>query len=144
MTRFISLALSAWLLTGAAEAAEKDHWHDDEKHLAKHAKHGEDDDRDFDHRADDCYFRPADVQVIGEYYAPRYRKLPPGLQRKLYRTGQLPPGWERRVEPLPVVVERRLVPLPREYRRGVVDGYVVVYNPRAQVVVDVVALFGLR
>jgi hypothetical protein len=46
------------------------------------------------------------------------------------------------MEPLPVVVERQLVVLPPDYRRGVIDGYAVVYNPRTQVIVDIVAVFG--
>ncbi len=83
------------------------------------------------------YFTPTDVRVIHEYYAPRYRTLPPGLQKKYYRTGQLPPGWQRKLRPMPVVVERRLAPLPGYYRRGVIDGYAVVYEPRRQVIIDV-------
>jgi len=101
------------------------HWHDDREH--GHGKR--------------CYVAEHDVEVIREYYAPRYRELPPGLAKKYERTGQLPPGWAKRIEPVPVVVERRLAPLPPAYRRGVIDGYVVVYQPRTQVVVDVVALF---
>jgi hypothetical protein len=86
------------------------------------------------------YFQPHDVQIIREYYAPRVRSLPPGLAKKFYRTGRLPPGWERKMEPLPVVVERELVPLPRSYRRGFIDGVVVVYSPRTHVMIDVVPL----
>ncbi|MBZ5556541.1 MAG: hypothetical protein LAO77_04630 [Acidobacteriia bacterium] len=141
MKPFVVAALSTLLLGGAARGGG--HWHDDEKHFKQHALH-DDDDRDVDHHADGCYFRPGDARLIGEYYAPRYRSLPPGLQKKLMRRGRLPPGWERRMEPLPIVLERQLVPLPPEYRRGVVDGHVVVYNPRAEVVIDVVGLFGLR
>ena len=141
MKPFVVAALSTLLLGGAARGGG--HWHDDEKHFKQHALH-DDDDREVDHHADGCYFRPGDARLIGEYYAPRYRSLPPGLQKKLMRRGRLPPGWERRMEPLPIVLERQLVPLPPEYRRGVVDGHVVVYNPRAEVVIDVVGLFGLR
>ena len=47
-------------------------------------------------------FSPREVYVIREYYAPRHRTLPPGLQKKFYRTGQLPPGWQKRLEPFPV------------------------------------------
>ena len=54
--------------------------------------------------ASDVYFTPSRVQVIREYYGPRSRSLPPGLQKKLYRTGQLPPGWQRKVSPFQVVV----------------------------------------
>jgi hypothetical protein len=46
------------------------------------------------------------------------------------------------MEPLPVVVERELEPLPPGYRRGYIDGSVVVYSPQTQVMIDVVAVFG--
>jgi hypothetical protein len=46
------------------------------------------------------------------------------------------------MQPLPVGVERQLVPLPTGYNRGYIDGYAVVYSPRTQVVVDIVAVFG--
>jgi hypothetical protein len=133
--------LSALLLNGPTWAK---HWHEDKDHWNKHGKHDDDDDRDFDHHAGNCRFQPVEVRVIREYYAPRYRDLPPGLQKKLYRTGHLPPGWERRIEPVPVIIEQRLVPVPVGYRRGFIDGYVVMYSPRTQVIVDIVGVFGGR
>ncbi|MGE5243275.1 MAG: hypothetical protein ACM3SQ_03500 [Betaproteobacteria bacterium] len=129
------------LLPATAATAKPKHWHDDQKHWNKHWR-GHDDDDDVDHRAASCYFEPRDVRIMREYYEPRYRSLPPGLAKKYYRTGHLPPGWERKMEALPVDVERQLVVLPRGYRRGYIDGSVVVYSPRTQVVIDVVALFG--
>jgi hypothetical protein len=95
------------------------------------------------HRHDSsiCYVAPRDVRVVREYYEPRYRALPPGLAKKYARTGRLPPGWAKRIEPLPVEVERRLPPLPREYRRGYIDGSLIVYVPPTQVVIEVVPLF---
>jgi hypothetical protein len=42
--------------------------------------------------------------------------------------------------PLPVEVERRMVPLPPVYRRVSIDGSVVVISPRLHVLVDVVAI----
>jgi len=132
--------LLALTLFGTPVHAPNKHWHEDKGHAPKHAKHHDDDDRDFDHHADGCYFGPGDVRVIREYYAPRYRALPPGLQKKYQRTGHLPPGWQKKLEPLPVVVERRLIVLPPQYRRGVMDGYVVVYEPRTQVIIDIVAV----
>jgi len=36
----------------------------------------------------------------------------------------------------------QIVPIPSDYRRGIIDGYVVLYNPRTQVVIDVTAVFG--
>jgi hypothetical protein len=137
------LTLGVVLLTllSAAPAAAK-HWHENEKHWNKHRNGHDDDDRDRDHRAAGCYFQPRDVRIIREYYEPRYRNLPPGLAKKFYRTGHLPPGWERKMEPLPVAVERELVVLPPDYRRGFIDGSIVVYSPRTQMTIDVVTILG--
>src|SRR5437879_1015352 len=101
MKTIIGMTLAACLVSAPAFAK---HWHEDHDHWQKHQKHHDEDDRrDADHRGETCYFHPYDVQVISEYYAPRYRALPPGLQKKYYRTGHLPPGWEKRIEPIPVV-----------------------------------------
>jgi hypothetical protein len=95
------------------------------------------------HHSGVCFFGDRDVQVLGAHYAPRApRSLPPGLAKKYARTGKLPPGWQKKMQPVPVVVERQLRPLPRGVRRGVVDGMVIVYNPRTGVMIDVVAVFG--
>ena len=87
-----------------------------------------------------CYFEPHDIEVVRTYYEPR--QLPPGLAKKLYRTGHLPPGWAKRMEPLPPDVERRLVVLPPTYRRGYIDGSIVVYSPSTQIIVDVMRIPG--
>ena len=129
------LALSLLLLSAPALAAA----HPD-KHSSKKHGHTKVVQETRAVRSGDTYFTPTRVQVIREYYGPRYRALPPGLQKKLYRTGSLPPGWQKRFQPFPVLVERRLGPLPREYRRGVIDNYAVVYDPRRDVIVDVVPL----
>ena len=84
------------------------------------------------------YFRPTDVPVITRYYTPR--PLPPGLQKKLYRTGQLPPGWEKRMHPMPVVVERQLPVICVGCGRGVIDNYAVVYDKKTNVILDLAAL----
>lgn len=125
------LALGVLLLSvfSTAPVAAK-HWHDDDKHGKKHARAHE-----------ECYLQERDIEIVRTYYEPRYRSLPPGLAKKYARTGSLPPGWERKLEPLPVAVERRLVVLPPEYRRGYVDGSVVIYSPRTHALIDVVALF---
>ena len=86
-------------------------------------------------------FAPHEVRVIRDYYHPRYQNLPPGLQKKLQRTGQLPPGWQKRFEPFPVEVERQLVVLPQGYRRGVLDGHAVIINEKTRVIADVTVLF---
>src|SRR3954467_6050636 len=114
MSRTITLVTAGLLIVGAASAK---HWHEDEKHFKLHERMTDEDDHR-NHRAKDCYFQPGDTRVITEYYGPRRRELPPGLQRKLYRTGHLPPGWEKRMQPLPVVVERQLAVIPSGYSRG--------------------------
>ena len=81
-----------------------------------------------------------DIEAVRRYYAPRYRSLPPGLQKKYARTGQLPPGWQKKMEPLPASLERDCSPLPAGYRRGVIDAHAVIYNSRG-VIVDVAVLF---
>jgi hypothetical protein len=86
-------------------------------------------------------FSSGDQRMIREYYAPRYRSLPPGLQKKIARGGQLPPGWQKKLEPFPIELERRLEPLPTGYGRGVIDGHAVIYNTRKSVVIDVAVLF---
>ena len=86
-------------------------------------------------------FSTHEAQLIRNYYAPQYRNLPPGLQKKLARTGQLPPGWQKKFDPFPAVVERQLVSLPAGYRRGVLDGHAVIFDDRTHVILDVAALF---
>lgn len=86
-------------------------------------------------------FAPADVTILRSHYAPQYRNLPPGLQKKLARGGHLPPGWQKKFATFPVVLERQLPPLPPDYRRGVIDGNAVIYNRHTNVIIDVTVLF---
>jgi hypothetical protein len=86
-------------------------------------------------------FGSREVEIMRTHYAPRYRSLPPGLAKKYARTGQLPPGWQKKMEPMPVAVERELIVLPAPYRRGVIDGHAVIYNSRTNVIIDVAVLF---
>ena len=86
-------------------------------------------------------FGSADVVILRDHYSPHYRNLPPGLQKKIARGGQLPPGWRKKFEPFPESLDRRLPPLPAGYARGVIDGHAVIYNSRTSVIVDVAVLF---
>jgi hypothetical protein len=86
-------------------------------------------------------FGKADVVILRDHYSPRYRHLPPGLQKKVARGGQLPPGWRKKFESFPASVESRLPPLPAGYGRGVIDGHAVIYNARTNVIIDVAVLF---
>jgi hypothetical protein len=141
MRLMLSVLLLSLLPAGPAVAK---HWHEDGKSGKKHGKapDWDGDDREGNHHAGACYFRRQDVRIIREYYQPRYRSLPPGLAKKFYRTGHLPPGWQKKMEPLPVAVERELVVLPPGYKRGYIDGAVVVYSPRSRVMIDIVAVLG--
>jgi len=137
MKSLICTIVAALLAAGPARAAER---RDDGQHGKKASKHARVDGRGND-VAVHVVFSSGDLRVIREYYTPRYRNLPPGLQKKLARTGQLPPGWQKKMEPFPVVVERDLVVLPAGYRRGVIDGHAVIYDSRTHVIVDVAVLY---
>ena len=80
-----------------------------------------------------------DIIVVKDYY--RGKSLPPGLAKKLARGGTLPPGWQKKLQPVPVVVEQRLAPLPEGYSRGIYDGAYVVYDSRRGVIVDLFLSF---
>lgn len=75
-----------------------------------------------------------DIVVIRDHY--RGQRLPPGLARKLARGGALPPGWRKKWQPVPVIIGRRLAPLPCGYQRGFYNGAYVVYDSRRGVLVD--------
>ena len=87
------------------------------------------------------HFSIAEQQAVREYYAPRYRSLPPGLRKKSERGEQLPEGWQRTIEAFPLEVEWRLAPLPSDCARGVIDGNAVVNRVGTERVIDVTALF---
>src|SRR5262245_12979965 len=104
--RLSILLITFGIITSGPVSAK--HWHENEKHWKEHAKQEDQDDQGFHHRnhaARDCYFQPHDAYIVTQYYALRYRELPTGIQKKLYRSGRLPPGWEKKMQPLPVVVE---------------------------------------
>ena len=87
------------------------------------------------------HFSLAEEQMIREYYALQVRSLPPGLQKKVERGEQLPRGWRKKIEPFPFEIERRLAPMPRDCRRGVVEGHAVIYRTGSERVIDVAVLF---
>lgn len=89
-------------------------------------------------------FTDHDRRLINDYYAPRYRSLPPGLAKK----DRLPPGHAWRARPnhpihedarwryLPNELDQRLSRLPPEYVRVIIGTDVVIMNVRTRVVVD--------
>ncbi|MEO7272370.1 MAG: hypothetical protein ABIX28_23130 [Vicinamibacterales bacterium] len=128
----LSFALAA--VTGAAADQKRGH---KPEQAAKHGKAA-------DHRVSNAAairFSTGEAGVIREQYGQQFKALPPGLQKKVARGGQLPPGWEKKIQPFPVALERRLSTLPADYGRGVIDGNAVIYHLRSHVVIDVTVLF---
>ena len=81
------------------------------------------------------YFRRQDYVTVQRYYnGPK--DLPPGLRKKYYRTGKLPPGWEKKIRPFPPELVRVLPPPPPHCERGYIDGVAVVYDVRTRIIVD--------
>ena len=118
-----------------ADPAPKHHEDDRDEKEGKHEKHGRGKDKD------DRYFRPDDRQIIINHYG-GIQNLPPGLQKKYMRTGTLPPGWQKRIQPFPVELDRRLAPICATCRRGIIDQHGVVYDERTGAIIDVLPLRG--
>lgn len=93
--------------------------------------HREDDEPD----RQDRYFRREDYAVVQRYYTGP-RNLPPGLRKKYRRTGELPPGWQKKLQPFPPELVRVLPPPPPNCDRGYIDGFAVVYDRRTRIIVD--------
>src|SRR5687768_2449309 len=99
MKRLIAATIAGLLMSGASvwasppDADNKRKQKKAEHHRTASAENG-------DHARADVRvtFSSRDVRLIRTHYAPRYRKLPPGLQKKLARTGSLPPGWQKKME----------------------------------------------
>ena len=85
-------------------------------------------------------FSPREIEVIRAHFSAQERGVPPGLQKKVARGGQLPAGWQRKMEPFPSSLDRILTPLPGNYRRGVIDGHAVIYDPLTHAIYDTVQL----
>jgi hypothetical protein len=140
MKRWIAATLAALVLGGAVLDAHKGHKkHKGEKDRDdKHVSHVEV--RETRNVTVNVVWQTREVEVVRTHYAPRYSRLPKGVQKKYARTGQLPPGWEKKMEPFPAELERRCEPLPAGYRRGVIDAHAVIYTARGTII-DVAALF---
>jgi len=135
--------LAGTVLTDHVEAGDKRRGHGREVQYERYDSRYYRDSRDYrddQHYYRDRYYRERDVVVIRDYYRPYDRPLPPGLHRHYYRAGYLPPGWAKRIRPVPAYVERELVVVPHGYHRGLIDGHAVVYNDRG-FILDVAVLF---
>ena len=85
------------------------------------------------------YFRREDYSAVQRYYNGPH-DLPPGLRKKYYRTGKLPPGWEKKMRPFPPELIRVLPPPPPNCERGYIDGVAVVYDRKTRIILDSIDL----
>ena len=94
-----------------------------------------------DHRGgqESRHFRHDDYRAVRSYYnGPR--DLPPGLRKKYYRTGKLPPGWQTKIRPFPPELVRVLPPPPPNCERGYIDGVAIVYDRKTRIILDSIDL----
>ncbi len=126
--KLLSMLYAAGPLT-VLRLAAKDHGKGKGK---GHDKRERDDD-------DRRYFRREDYAVVQRYYEGP-RDLPPGLRKKYYRTGRLPPGWEKKMRPFPPELVRVLPPLPPNCGRAYVDGVAIVYDRKTRIILDSIDL----
>jgi len=110
-------------------------------HGKNHDKRAADEDQD------DHYYKDHDRESARGWYDEHQNNLPPGLAKKdrlpsglekqLVRRGTLPPGIQKRLQPVPVDLERRLPPPPPECAHVLIAGNIVLLNRRTNVVVDI-------
>jgi hypothetical protein len=131
--RFVATALGL-LPIGALRLRADDQGNGKGKGKGKEKNKGDD-----DHKT--RYFREQDYGPVERYYGGP-RDLPPGLRKKYYRTGTLPPGWEKRFQPFPPELVRQLPPLPPNCERGYIDGTAIVYDRTTRVILDSIDIIG--
>ena len=136
--RLLAVTVACFVLGSASLSADQNHGQKKQKHAKHAAAHSGD--ADVTPVVAHVSWTTHDVEIIRRYYVPKYRNLPPGLRKKYQRTGQLPPGWQKKMEPFPARLERDCAPIPAGYRRGVFDAHAVIYNTRGTIV-DVTVLF---
>ena len=93
-------------------------------------------------------FSAHEVTVIQGYFRTNSSKLPPGLakrdtlppglEKQLVKNGKLPPGLQRKIQPLPIELERQLTVLPTGYRRVVIAGNVILMNQTTGLIYDLI------
>lgn len=80
-------------------------------------------------------------RIIREYYSggggnvANQKALPPGLRKQLQRTGQLPPGLEKRR--MPSDLEHRLPRYDGPYERTIIGNDLILLDPKTGVILDV-------
>jgi hypothetical protein len=110
--------------------------HDSGKGKGKGKKRDQEDD---DQEQNSHYFRREDYVAVQRYYRDP-RDLPAGLRKKYYRTGKLPPGWQKKLQPFPPELVRVLPPPPPNCERGYIEGVAIVYDRRTRIIMDSIDL----
>jgi len=64
-------------------------------------------------------------------------RLPAGMEKQLEDRGTLPPGLQKRIQPVPVEMERELPPPPPDCAHVVIGGHIVLLNRRSNLVLAV-------
>jgi hypothetical protein len=100
-------------------------------------KERQDDSRDGDRQS--RYFRREDYGAIAQHYSGP-RNLPPGLQKKYYRTASLPPAWQKKMQPFPPELVHQLPSPPPNCEFGYIDGVAVVYDRKTRIILDSIDL----
>jgi hypothetical protein len=138
MMRFLAATITGLVLAGVSVTAEQKHGPKKPREAKPAVAHRSD--ADVTQLPVRVSWSTHDVEIIRRYYGPKYRELPPGLRKKYQRTGQLPPGWQKKMEPFPATLERDCAPLPAGYRRGVFDAHAVIFNSQGTII-DVTVLY---
>jgi Ni/Co efflux regulator RcnB len=138
-TRWIVACVVGFFMLSGNFALAQGHGNE---HGKGHEKHGDDDDQG------ERYYQDHDRETMREWYDEHENQLPPGLakrdrlplglEKQLVRRGTLPPGLQKRLQPCPEDLERRLPPPPPECAHVLVGGHIVLLNRGTNVVVDIV------
>jgi hypothetical protein len=85
-------------------------------------------------------FGSEEARIISDYYRPRLQQLPPGLAKKLQRGGTLPPGWQKKVQLMPLELDGRLPRVPTGCRRVVSGKVALLINDATNTILDILDL----
>jgi hypothetical protein len=93
-------------------------------------------------------FSAQEIAIVQDYFKVHHgslppalaerEALPPGLEKQLVKHGKLPPGLKKKVQPLPIELERQLTVLPTGYRRVAIAGDVIVMKPATGLIYDII------
>jgi ABC-type Zn2+ transport system substrate-binding protein/surface adhesin len=110
-------------------------------HGKGHNKHDDDDEKS------EHYYKHHEGEAARDWYYQNEGHLPPrarqersiatGLEKQLVGRGSLPPGLQKRIQPCPMELERRLPPPPPDCVNVIVGGHVVLLNHKTNIVMDI-------